>query len=232
MAWKWFVQLNDAVDGPLSTDEVTSRLVDGHLTKAQLIWGPTMDAWMNLQQWQQNISGFGEGTAPEPTTEAWHYAVGGQSHGPMSRPQLVDELKSLQGGDVMVWTKGMKEWAPLYEFHDLLNEIGINKRQFPRAELTGKAVLRTEGNVTIAPLLSISEGGFGVALEEGLTSGQAVTVELQSAVFLGSLHIKAEVRYVGEGVIGFKFTQISQEAKGTIIQFIKQNQIRFPIKAA
>jgi len=193
-----------------------------------------MDAWTNIQQWQQSLSGLNQTADPESTviTEAWHYACGGQSHGPMTRSKLVDEVKSLQGGEVMVWTKGMKEWAPLYEFHDLLNEIGINKRQFPRAELTGKAVLRTDGQVLIAPLLSISEGGFGVALENGLVSGQPVTVELQSPVFLGSLHGKAEVRYLGEGVIGFKFTQISQEAKGTIIQFIKQNQIRFPIKAA
>jgi hypothetical protein len=232
MAWKWFVQTNDIVDGPFSTEDVQARLQGGDFAKNSLIWGPGTDSWQNMTTWLQSLTGLQSSGPSEMMFEAWHFAVAGQSRGPMSREQMINEIKNLGGGDVMVWTKGMKEWAPLFEFHDLLNEVGINKRQFPRAELAGKAVIRSNGNVLIAPLLSISEGGFGVALENGLVSGESVTAELQSQVFREALHVKADVRYVGQGVIGFKFTQVNVETRGAIIQFIKQHQVRFPIRAA
>jgi hypothetical protein len=132
----------------------------------------------------------------------------------------------------MLWTKGMKEWAPLFEFHDILSDIGVNKRQFPRADLTGKAILKGDGVTMVAPLVSISEGGFGVQVDNPALHGQILTAELHSPVFREVLHVKAEMRYASHGVLGMKFTHISPETKGTIIQFVRQNQIRFALKSA
>jgi hypothetical protein len=210
-----------------------SRVSNGQFSAQSLVWGPGIEQWINLQNWKQDLTNLGPSAEPESPVEAWHFAVAGQSKGPLSRENLIGQLKGLNGvGEVMIWTKGMKEWAPLYEFHDLLSEVGINKRQFPRAELDGKAILRGESTTVIAPLLSISEGGFGVTLGNGVSSGEVMTVELQSPSFREPLHCKAEVRYIGQGVMGFKFTTINMEAKGVIIQFIRQTQMRFPIRAA
>jgi hypothetical protein len=233
MAWKWFVQSGEKIEGPFSTEDVQARMGAGHFNKQSLIWGPGVEAWQSMQAWTLNLSGMAPGgVGAEIVSEAWHYAHGGQSRGPMTREELIGQLKDISNGEIMLWTKGMKEWAPLYEFHDLLTEVGINKRQYPRADLTGKAVIKSSGNIMIAPLLSISEGGFGVGLDAGFVSGESVTVELQSSSFRDPLQAKAEVRYVGQGVIGFKFSQINVETRGLIIQFIKQNQVRFTIKAA
>jgi hypothetical protein len=232
MAWKWFVQKDDFIDGPFTTEEVQHRLSVGQLGKQHLIWAAGLDHWQNLQSWLQNLPTLGMDSNIQPIMEAWHFAVNGQSKGPMTRSELVNQVKDLGVGDVMVWTKGMKEWAPLYEFHDLLTEIGLNKRQFPRADLDGKAIIKGNGSTLIAPLLSISEGGFGVALENGVVQGENMNVEIQSPVFRESLHCKAEVRYVANHVVGFKFTAINVETKGAVIQFIKQSQNRFTIRAA
>jgi hypothetical protein len=233
MAFKWFIQSGESIEGPLTTDDIQVRIHANSLPRNALIWGPGSEAWQTPPAWLESLTGMRSTSRdPEPAVEAWHYAVGGQSYGPMSRENLVEQLKNFPGGEIMLWSKGMKEWAPLYEFHDLLNEVGINKRQYPRADLTGKVVIKVNGNSIIAPLLSISEGGFGAALESGLVAGENLTAELQSAAFREMFHVKAEVRYVGQGVIGFKFTQVSVEARGAIIQFIKQNQIQFRIKAA
>lgn len=233
MAWKWFVQSGERIEGPFTTENVHDSIRNGQFAMQSLIWGRGVDEWQNLQSWKNALTNLGHEENHESVFEAWHYAVGGQSHGPLSREDLIGQLKELGGaGEVMIWTKGMKEWAPLYEFHDLLNEVGINKRQFPRAELNGKVVLKGQGTTLIAPLLSISEGGFGVQLESSPVSGEILTVELQSPSFREPLHCKAEVRYIGHGIVGFKFTQINVETKGAIIQFIRQTQIRFTIKAA
>lgn len=232
MAWKWFVKQGERVDGPFTTDNVLHQLTSGTVNKHDLIWGPGTEEWQNLANWQRGLNSLGKEQPPDYAgEEAWHYAIDGQSKGPFSREQLIAQLKPLSG-QIMVWTKGMKEWAPLYEFHDLLTELGINKRQFPRADLSGKAILKGNGNTLIAPLLSISEGGFGISLDGGLVAGEGMSVELQSPSFREALQAKAEVRYVGQGVIGMKFTQINAEAAGAIIQFIKSQQIRFPMKAA
>lgn len=236
MALKWFVQSGEKVEGPFTTDDVEERLRAGHFTRNSLIWGPGSEAWQNMLAWQQGLAGMNNDTVINhnfaPIEEQWHYATGGQSHGPMSRDELMVKLKQLSSGEIMLWTKGMKEWAPLYEFHDLLSECGINKRQYPRADVNGKVVLKSNGTTMIAPLVSISEGGFGVAIDSGYVTGESITAEIQTQIFHEQLNVKAEVRYVGHGVIGFKFTQINSENKGAIIQYIKHQQTRFPIKAA
>lgn len=233
MAMQWFVQKEEFVEGPLTTEQVQSRLANGQLTTKNMVWGRGLDTWMRLESWQQQLPNLGSHSTAPTSPEAWHYAQGGKSHGPFSKVQLVDELKNHSSvSDVMIWTKGMKEWAPLFEFHDLLTGIGVNKRQFPRAELSGRAVIKTVESTLIGQLVTISEGGCGIIVDQGLVAGQAFTLELQSSSFREAIHAKAECRYISEGLAGVKFTHLSSEAKGAIIQFIKQSQTRFVLKAA
>lgn len=239
MAHKWFVQKDDVIHGPYTTDDVHNRLQAGQISPSHLIWGNGQEQWVPLKSWNgvseaADTGGSSTGSTDSTANASWHYAAGGQSYGPLTRKNLIQALKNLPFlGEVMIWTKGMKEWAPLFEFHDILSEVGINKRQFPRADLEGKAVLKAGGVTLIGNLLSISEGGLGVELmATNLVPGEALTLEMQSPAFRDPITAKVEVRYVGETVLGLKFTQISSEVKGAIIQFIKQSQARFPIKAA
>ncbi|MGE0528846.1 MAG: PilZ domain-containing protein, partial [Bdellovibrionales bacterium] len=188
----------------------------------------------NLQWWTRELPHLSSKFQSGPVShEVWHYALHGKSHGPLTQEQLVSALRSLGSlGDVLLWTKGMKEWAPLFEFHDILSAVGVNKRQFPRAEVKGKALIKAGGATLVAPLTSISEGGFGIQLEAGLVPGELVTVEIQSPSFREPLQAKAECRYLNNGVVGMKFTKISLENKGAIVQFVRQNQTRFVLKAA
>jgi hypothetical protein len=234
MSLKWFVQKDDSVDGPMTTEDVQSRLANGQLTSMHMIWGKGLETWIRLESWQQELPQLATaGGATEITPELWHYAHNGKSHGPYSKSQLVEELKNVAGlGEVMIWTKGMKEWAALFEFHDLLSAIGVNKRQFPRAELTGRAVIKVGENTLIGQLVTVSEGGCGIVVDQALAPGQAFTLELQSPSFRDPIHAKAECRYVSEGLAGVRFTHLSSEAKGAIIQLVKQSQTRFVLKAA
>lgn len=233
MSRQWFIQKEDFIDGPLSTSDVQTRIQAGQLQDHHLIWGRGMERWYNPATWMAELTNLMTENHQEVVMETWHYAANGQSHGPMNRVLLISQLKDLDSlGNVMLWTKGMKEWAPLFEFHDILTDVGVNKRQFPRADLTGKAILKGSESTLSAPLVSISEGGFGIELEGGVVSGQIVTVELHSPVFRDVLHAKAEVRYTGTGITGMKFTQLSVEARGAIIQFVRQTQVRFTLKTA
>jgi hypothetical protein len=233
MAPKWFVQKDDFIDGPLSTEEVQARLDAGKLTHQHMVWGKGLPAWQRLQWWQKELTHFNEAATVVIVQETWHFALNGKSFGPFSRDVLIQQLKIQSNlAEVMVWTKGMKEWAPLFEFHDLLSEVGVNKRQFPRADLHGKAVIKTTESTLSAGVLSISEGGCGVQLDSGLVSGQAVSIEIESPDFREILHAKGECRYMAHGVCGIKFTSMNVETRGLIIQFVRQNQTRFVLRAA
>lgn len=232
MSAKWFVQKEDLVDGPLTAEDVKARLAAGQFMAPHLIWGRGLDHWITLKAWNGDPD-LAIQSETDSAPAVWHYANGGQSHGPLMRDELIHTLKDVESlGTVMLWTKGMKEWAPLFEFHDVLTEIGVNKRQFPRADLTGKAIMKGDGATLVAPLVSISEGGFGIQMDNGVVAGQVMSVELHSPAFREVLHAKAEMRYGGLGAIGMKFTYITPETKGAIIQFVRQSQVRFTLKAA
>jgi hypothetical protein len=233
MGLKWFVQREEGVDGPLSTEDVQTRLQTGQFSSQNLIWGRGLPAWQRLEWWMRELPRLATAQQIQLEPEHWHFAYKGKSYGPFSKDSLAMELKSLNNlGEVMVWTKGMKEWAPLFEFHEILNAIGVNKRQFPRAELDGKAVIKTVDATLIGRLVAIGEGGCGLIVEGGLVPGQPVTLELQSSAFREVLSAKAEVRYVSGQVAGMKFTNMSMENKGAIISFVRQSQTRFVIKSA
>ncbi|MBX3021524.1 MAG: DUF4339 domain-containing protein [Bdellovibrionales bacterium] len=233
MSAKWFICQNENVTGPFSTEQVQNRLQSADVAAGDLIWGRGLSAWQTLRSWQNDLPNLNADTYVEPAPEAWHYALAGKSFGPYNRATLIGELKNVhQIGEVMVWTKGMKEWAHLFEFHEILTEIGVNKRSFPRTDLNGKVIIKADGQTLIAPTLTVSEGGMGVQLEVGLVPGQGVSLEIQSAVFRETLHAKADVRYVAGGVVGLKFTQLSPEARGAIVQLVRQATTRFVLKAA
>lgn len=238
MAQQWFVQVNEHIEGPFTTGEVEARLQAGHLNAQCLVWGTGMEHWRSLSWWTQDSQGqstVADHTVAEVAREVWHYALNGESFGPFQREALIDKLK-VQGslGDVLLWTKGMKEWAPLFEFHDILTAIGVNKRQFPRADITGQCTVKTNtGQVLVAPILTISEGGMGLQLEsEGLSAGMAVALEISSPSFRATLHARADIRYVADGITGLKFSNVSPEVRGAIISFVRQSQTRFVLKAS
>lgn len=236
MAQKWFVQADDNIHGPFSSEDIQTRLQTGQLAAHHLIWGAGMDQWRNLNWWAREshtVSAQPTAAATPAAQEVWHFASGGQSRGPFNRENLLHELKKLEAlSDVLLWTKGMKEWAPIFEFHDVLSAVGVNKRVFPRADIEGQVVIKTEAGTITAPLLTISEGGLGAVLDGGVTPGAVVQIEIHSGVFRSPVTAKAEVRYLADNVCGLRFSSLSNEAKGAIVSFVRQSQTRFVLRAS
>lgn len=220
---QWFVTSNDVVQGPFSTDEVKSRIQSGTFGESHLIWGRSMTDWRPPSRWLKDLTGLLEKMNSDQDFRHWHYSYEGQSYGPMNRDQLLHSIKGVKRpSDVLVWTKGMKAWAPLYEFHDLMDDVGVNKRQFPRAQINGKITVRWDEKTSIGTWETISEGGCGGTGFADLVPGMTVTVDLESKMLFEPLKLKAEVRYVRDnGYVGFRFQKLSMEARGAIIQYIK-----------
>lgn len=226
---KWFVLQNEKVSGPFSTDEVKAKAQDGRLEASTLVWGRPKTQWESLNTWLQIASTIVEEETPQVEVQHWHYAVNGDSFGPFSRVELVNEIKSMRNkGEILIWTKGMKAWADLYEFHDLLDEIGMNRREHPRAKIKGTAVVQFDDKSIMAKLKGISPGGFGASdFDSQPAIGQLVSVDIKSNDLNESIRVKAYVQYISEsGYIGFKFEGINMEAKAIILDFVKSQKMK------
>ncbi len=174
-------------------------------------------------------------TATESSVvQLWHYAIDGASKGPLTRAEMINELRGVQSKDeILIWTKGMKSWADLYDFGDLLDELGLNRREHARAPIRASAVIRFNDQIIIGQIKSISEGGFRVAsIETHLSIGQVVDIEIKSEQLAQTILAKASVQYMTElGNYGFRFQSISQEAKSSIIDFVLKSRKNVPIAA-
>ncbi len=225
----WFITLKEQTKGPFSQDEIKSLLNDGSLPLDCQIWGRGQTDWVMASNWMTKPSSTTADASNAKQEQAWHYAVQGVSKGPMPRAQLVAELRATHKKDeVLVWTKGMKAWADLFEFHDLLDEIGLNRREHPRAAIDGQVILRLEdGKTIIGQLKTISPGGFGVGnIIEPLSMGQIVNVEVRSPLLGGDpITTRATVQYVTDtAFIGMKFVSVSMENKSRILEYLRHSE--------
>jgi hypothetical protein len=231
---QWFINQNEKVTGPLTTDEVKARFTGGQLNNECLIWGRILESWMTLPNWMRDLTQLTAATqlqAQPSAAQMWHYAIDGDSKGPMTRVEMINEIKnSRSSGEILVWTKGMKAWSDLYEFHDLLDEAGINRREHPRAPITGSVVVKFDAQTLIGTLKSISPGGFGATqLSAQLSIGQIVHVEIKSDSLPMPISLKSIVQYTSEsGFFGFRFQNVSMEAKAHIMEYIKHTKSANP----
>lgn len=222
---QWFVCKSESVQGPFSRDEIKAQVSGGTLPLDCLIWGRGQKEWVPLARWVKDAGQQVE-TMSSAQEQLWHYAQDGSSKGPMTRAELINELKGLkQKDEILVWTKGMKAWADLYEFNDLLDDLGLNRREHPRAGIHGQCILKLgDTHSVIGSLKVISSGGVGITgLQEPVSIGQTVTVEVRSEELGDSITSKATVQYVTQsGYIGLKFQSLSMESKARIMQYVKQ----------
>jgi hypothetical protein len=180
-----------------------------------------------MRWWSQNLSQITSSLQQQAVQQLWHYAVDGDSKGPMTRIELIGEIKGLRQKDgILIWTKGMKAWADLYEFHDLVDEIGLNRREHPRATVDGSVVLKVDDKTLIGKLRTLSVGGFGGSqMNTYLAIGQVVQADIKSDALGDAISVKAIVQYITDaGFVGFKFSSISMENKSRIVEFIRRQK--------
>jgi hypothetical protein len=223
----WFICQNETVRGPFTTEDIKTQLNSGILELDATIWARGQTEWSSVASWSKQSHTETDTAQKGKQEQLWHYAMQGQSKGPMPRAQLINEIRSIQHKDeILVWTKGMKSWVDLFEFHDLIDEIGLNKREHPRAVIAGQAVLKTEdGHTIIAQLKTVSAGGAGVdQIFESLSIGQTITLEIRSPALGEAITTKAAVQYVTDAsFVGLKFSSLSMENKARILQYVRGN---------
>jgi hypothetical protein len=143
----------------------------------------------------------------------------------MTKPELLAMLaKQPDVSTISIQDPKSKEWKEVYAFPDLVERLGLTRRNHPRvpilAQFSGTSDKFPELN---ARIITISEGGVGFTDQFELKIGDSVEGQITSPHFFQPISIKAEVIYSGlDGYVGLAFKQITDEAKSAIIDYIKK----------
>jgi hypothetical protein len=127
---------------------------------------------------------------------------------------------------VTLWGTGLRKWLPLFEVPEVMDLVGISRRENPRAPLLGQIALTPVGSsmpAQIMQALTVSIGGFGVKGAGALSRGDRVQVAIRSHDLPGIVHATGEVLYVSRvGDAGIKFTGLSPEARSILADHIRR----------
>ena len=222
---KWFVYHNEEVLGPFSTEKIQEKSSNGQFRPEFLIWSCAQPQWSTLRDWKEDLPQIlNEYEASiQKQLQHWYYTNEGKSHGPMPKEKLIKQVLQVENKQaITLWTEGMSSWRSIFEFNDILTEVGLNRRTHPRADIEGKATIKVDGQIHMAQLRTISPGGCGLTHTTNLSVGQRMHIEIQSEHFFAPLKATAEVRYISQiGFVGVKFEQIHMESQSAIIEYIK-----------
>lgn len=248
---KWFLHLNGQVRGPFNNDALQSTLqgLSEEGSTLALVWKRGLPEWIKATQWQladQQIKatentenqtsdsentvaedGLFEKTFTQSFIDGTFYQVKVDSveQPPMSKVELMTLIAKQQDvSKISIQDPKTKVWKAVYEFPDIVERLGLSRRKESRvpvlAQFTGKS---NHNNDVSYRVITISPGGMGFTENYELKIGDAVEGQLSSPHFFQPLNLKADVIYAGQdGYVGLKFSQIADEARSAIIDYVKK----------
>lgn len=223
----WFIHCEGAVLGPFTVAEVEAQIKASKFGADCLVWARGTNEWLPMSQWT-TLSAKVEQSSKSVSQRVWYCDSGtGQPAGPLTQNELVEHLKGLNRWDIVtLWGTGLLKWLPLFDVPEVMDLVGISRRENPRAPLLGQASISAAGSSMIPQILTcstISTGGLGVKNAGGLTRGDRVQIMVKSADLPTIIHAVGEVLYVSRtGEAGVKFVELPPESLAIIADLVRR----------
>jgi hypothetical protein len=223
---EWFVYSQSIVAGPFTTDEVQADVSAGRWTNDCFVWWKGQREWMPLTNWRAQVSKILMQEKHE-SSQVWYIDNAGTPVGPLTRSEMLDGLRSVSKyNKVRLWTVGFDKWTNIFDLHDLMDELGLSRREHARAPVMGTVAVTHMGSdsTTLAMAASISTAGMGLNSAGFLTKGEDLQL-LVKCNELGQLHLQGSVAYVTpQGYAGIRFANVSPELQSIIFDYVKRFQ--------
>lgn len=225
----WFIYTNEVVSGPFETKAVQDQLTNGSLSAGSFIWWKGQREWMPIHLWQNQLNQILTNEDEKTNSRVWYIDLGsgGQPAGPMTHSEMLAHLRGITNlSKIRLWTVGMPKWTSLFEMSDVVDQLGMSRREHDRAPLMGTVAITAIGGVattTITRAASISAGGMGISDAQGLTRGDEVQIVIKSPEFTNPIRVLAEVVYVtSQGHAGLRFQHLHSETQSIIFDYVKK----------
>lgn len=227
MKAQWFIHREGAVLGPFTPTDVEKQIASGHFNSECLVWARGSNEWLPMSQWKTLVATVGDATK-HVVERVWYCDSGaGQPAGPLTQNELVEHLKGLNRWDIVtLWGTGLLKWLPLFDVPEVMDLVGISRREHPRAPLLGQVALTPSGSATPAQMLAsltVSIAGIGVKSAGFLQRGDRVQIAIKSRDLPSIIHVSGEVLYVSRvGDAGVKFIDLSPESRALLADHIRR----------
>jgi hypothetical protein len=227
MSHAWFIYSNEVVSGPFGTPVVQAKLAKGEIPLSSFIWWKGQNEWIAINQWTKDLPSIVEASVGRTQKPIWYVNSSGESQiGPLTQNELINNLKSLSDlSGVNLWAVGMSNWVNLFELGDIMELLGISRRENERAPLMGVvAVTRSNDDPRgfVLKATSLSLGGMGMTGKHDLRRGDQVALLVKSPELPGPIHLRGEVAYVTDtNFVGVRFVKVHPETQSLILDYIK-----------
>lgn len=223
----WFLYTGGAVTGPFTTDDVKAKLRAGNIAAGTYIWWKGQRDWIAIDTWENKVNQMMKNVSDVPTKPIWYADIAGTQKGPVTLTELMQILKPVsQLNKVRLWSVGMEKWTSVFEVGEVLDMLGLARRENERAPLMGTVAVSRSNDDPRSFLLkngSISVAGMGFSGQHDLRIGDNVTLLIRSPEFTNSMHLQGDVAYVtGNGYVGVRFDRVHPETQAVIIDYVKR----------
>jgi len=227
MAFAWFLYSNDVVSGPFSTEDVQNKIATGLLGANSHIWWKGQREWIPISTWLGQVDRIVQSANDRSQKPVWYVDAGKSPTGPLTEKELIDHLKACSTlARVRLWAVGMEKWTSLFELAEVMELLGLSRRENERAPLMGTvAVSRSNDDPQgfVLRAASISVAGMGVQGRHDLRAGDSISVVVKSAEIPSTLSLRGEIAYVtANGYAGIRFEKVQPEAHSMIIDYVKR----------
>ncbi|AGH95546.1 PilZ domain-containing protein [Pseudobdellovibrio exovorus] len=247
---KWFIQLHGQIQGPLNQSDFENTVsgLNDEIAHSAMVWRKGFSQWVKANEWtiedQRNSllgakSGVskpaeqdGDGDLFEKTfgqsfTEGEFYRVqlNYVDQPLMSKEELLTFIaKQPDVSAISIQDPKSKEWKEVYVFADIVEKLGLSRRKQARVPILAQFAGKSNKSEDVSyRVITISQGGMGFTENFDLQIGDEVEGQISSPHFFQPVQVKAEVIYAGQdGYVGLKFSQLTDEAKTAIIDYIKK----------
>jgi hypothetical protein len=227
MTFAWFLYSNDVVSGPFSTEDVQNKIVTGVLGANAHIWWKGQREWIPLTNWLNQHERIVQSAQDRSQKPVWYVDAGKSPTGPLTERELIEQLKSAPSlARIRLWAVGMEKWTSLFELAEVMELLGLSRRENERAPLMGTvAVSRSNDDPQgfVLRAASISAAGMGVQGRHDLRAGDSISLVVKSAEISSTLTIRGEIAYVtANGYAGIRFEKVQPDAHALIIDYVKR----------
>lgn len=227
MTFAWFLYSNDVVSGPFSTDEVKHKISTGVLGANSHIWWKGQREWIPVATWMNQIDRIVQNATDRAQKPVWYVDAGKSPTGPLTEKELIEHLKAASSlARVRLWAVGMEKWTSLFELSEVMELLGLSRRENERAPLMGTvAVSRSNDDPQgfVLRAASISVAGMGIQGRHDLRAGDSISIVLKSSEIPATLSLRGEIAYVtANGYAGIRFDKVQPEAHSLIVDYVKK----------
>jgi hypothetical protein len=221
----------------MSTEQLIAKMGAEQFPPDTFVWWKGQRDWIPIDFWREHMQDILESVASQTQKAMWKIYFGSKEIGPLTRTELIQNLKLLPDlSKVYILSEGMAQKKPVFEMHDVMELMGIDRREFERTPLRGEVrCTRTKRSPRTFNLKAagLSIGGIGVTGDHDFERGDELTLHVSSPDMGGKIQVQGEVVYVtNTGFAGIRFQKVTAEAGIFIHDYVKQFDIRPKNKAA